>query len=197
MNKHLSGVDMISFSDQFGPRLDLQGEEHAPLLHDRVCATPPDALVAFDLRGVRYLGYSYAKPTIRKALKQRNRGEYAGRRLLLISDLDDLFLEGTDAALKEEKLFMYVAPTPEAVGSKGQLVGRATRTLTETFDILLKESPITTGQLAELLNTSPQNAKNRIDRLVEMGAVTRQKVQSPTGGYEWLNRILPEAHRTT
>jgi len=185
-------MDVISFSTKFGLRLDLQGEEHEPILDDLVRKDTTDATVAFDLRGVKYLGYSYAKPTIRKILKRRNRGEYGERRLFLVSQIDDLFLEGIRAALREEKLVMHVAPSPPDIGRDGQLIGRATQALNETFEVLLRHAPITTGELANYLDTYPQNAKNRIDRLLEMGIVAREKVQSSTGGYEWLNRVLPE-----
>jgi Fic family protein len=186
-------MNVINFSKNFGSRLDLQGEEHGPILEDLVRETAAEAIVAFDLRGIKYLGYSYAKPTVRKILKRRNRGEYGERRLFLISQIDDLFLEGIHAALKEEKLIMHVSPSPSGLGRDGRLIGKATQALNETFDVLLRRAPITTGGLANCLDISPQNAKNRIDRLLEMGIVAREKVQSSTGGYEWLNRVLPRA----
>lgn len=181
---------MIVFSEDFGDRLDLQGEEDGPKLDAKIRDAAPDALVVFNLHGVKYLGYSYSKPTIRKALERRNRGEYGGRRLVVISELDDQFLEGLSAALRERKLIMYAAPSSEAIGREGKLIGRESDVLSETFKALLRKAPVTTGTLSQYLNTSPQNVKNRIDRLEKMGIVEREKIKSETGGYEWLNRIV-------
>lgn len=181
---------VIDFLNTFGARLDLQGEDDALILDERIRRTPNDALIAFRLQGVEYLGYSYAKPTIREALKERNAGTYGERRFFLISEVDESFLEGIHAALREEGLFMYVSPSQEAVGSKGRLIGKATDALSETFEVLLQLGPSTTGEIASAIDTSPQNAKNRIDRLSAMGVVDREKVKSPSGGEEWLNRIV-------
>ena len=190
MNNNFSDITVLNFAAQFGHHLSMQGEQHLGQLEKLVEQAVPGSIVAFCLQGVEYLGYSYAKSTIRKMHLRALNGKCDKRRFVLVTQRDEMVLDGLDAALKEKKLAMYAAPSPEAIGREGFLLGRTTHALTETFDVLLQQSPVTTGELAGKLNMSPQNTKNRIDRLVGLGLATREKVASESGGYEWLNRVM-------
>lgn len=171
--------------------------EDFPKIEAAVESTAHNALVVFDLRDVEYLGYSYAKGTIRKLLMRRNRGELGERRLFLLGPTKYSFLEGTERALADQNCFMYMFESPADFARRGVLIGAKARgnhdrvgnVLEPTFHMLLTKRSVTTGEAATLLDTTPQNMKNRFDRLVEMGIVVRDKATSPTGGHEWSNRI--------
>lgn len=190
MSTYVSDLSLLRFADvRSTPFLTNQGDEDEHVVERKINATPTDAVVFFDLRGKEYVGYSYAKPTIRKQLIRRNNGEYGERRFVLVAPLSNDFLDGVSHALEEEKLLMYAVEDPDDFGRAGSLVGAKSDALRETFTILLQRAPISTGDLATMLDTTPQNAKNRIDRLVDLGIVIRSKEVSRTGGYEWINRI--------
>ena len=170
--------------------MDKQGEEHWPQLERFLRNRKAGGLVPLDLRSLAYLGYSYAKATIRRALQKRNAGDFGELSLFLVADQGPLFLDGLTAALREGGLFMLVAEAEDAVPDEGELFGSVPRHVEETFQVLRRKAPITTGELARLVGQTPQNTKNRLDRLYEMGLVQREKVPSPTGGLEWLNRVF-------
>lgn len=170
-------------------RLDRQGEEHAIKLDQIIRGTAPESVVALDLRGLEYIGYSYAKRAIRETVLRRNEGVYGDRRIILVSEHDDELLEGVTAALDDKNLFMLVTPDEHSL-RKSWLIGDVPDYLQETFRHLQRSAPVPTGTLAKLLDQTPQNTKNRIDKLVEMGLVRREKQVSPTGGLEWVNWIF-------
>jgi hypothetical protein len=183
----LTQIDLreLALSDH----LDQQGEEHAIKLDQIIRGTPKDAVIGFDLRGLKYIGYSYAKRAIRETLLRRNAGIYGDRRIILLSKKDADFLEGLSTALDQQGLFMLVSSDDTSLGDSW-LIGDVPAYLQETFQQLRQSSPVPTGTLARILDQSPQNTKNRVDRLVEMGLVRREKQVSPTGGLEWVNWIL-------
>jgi hypothetical protein len=190
MRTDLPGLTKISLRELASTDLlDRQGEEHAIILDQVIRGTAPDAVLALDLRGVQYLGYSYAKRAIRETVLRRNEGVYGNRRIILISEKDEEFLEGVNAALSDEGLFMLVTPEEHSL-RESWLIGDVPTYLQETFQLLRQSAPVPTGTLARLLDQTPQNTKNRVDRLVEMGLVRREKQVSPTGGLEWVNWVF-------
>lgn len=176
---------------ELGPTDQLynRGEEHGRLLDLMIRHAEDGSVIAIDLRGLEYIGYSYAKRAIREVLLRRNDGEYGDRRLFLVADQSMEQLEGLEKALEEKKLFMLLCERPDSLEG-GHLIGEAPQYLQETFDVLRKTAPVTTGSLAKLIDQSPQNTKNRLDRLESMGLVRREKEPSPTGGLEWVNRVF-------
>lgn len=191
MSKNSPYYTQFDFYTRFGrPHLDIQGEEHYPIVNDFIQQLSTDAVVAFDLRGLEYFGYSYAKQTIRRVLRQRNQGEYAQRQFFLVSDQKDDFLDGLTAALREKSMFMLVSPDMEHPFNKGTIVGEIPDYVKATFDVLCQKAPISTGSLAQVIGQSPQNTKKRLDRLYEMGLLRREKIPSPSGGLEWINSIF-------
>lgn len=184
-------MTIFSFAKHFGGiRFDIQGDEHGPEVEEHIKSTSSDAVVIFDLREIRYLGYSYAKPSLRRLFEMRNRGEYATRRFFITAPLEGDLLDGVAAAFSEKKMAAYAVDAPDRLGKSGKLIGAVTPALQETFDLLLQRGAMSTGDLARALDTSPQNAKNRVDRLVNQGLAVREKVSSETGGTEWINRIV-------
>lgn len=190
MTAVLPDVARIDFRELFErDRLGRVRDEDFTLLDEAILAKPDDAVIAFDLRDLEYLGYSFVKQTIRKALRRRGAGEYDRRQLIINADQGREFLDGLEAALREQKLFMLVAPGPDTL-DQGRLVGAVPTYLEDTFSALRDLGEATTGTLARTIGESLQNTKNRLDRLFEMGLLRREKVASPTGGREWKNRVF-------
>lgn len=190
MTTVLPEVAVLDLRGLFGrERLDRTHEDDFPAFDRAIQEQPSGAVVVFDLRGLEYLGYSFAKRTIRKALRRRNLGEYDERQFILAADQGREFIDGLQTALREEKLFMLVVPEPRAL-DEGRLIGAAPGYLEDTFNALRDLGEATTAELARSIDQSVQNTKNRLDRLYEMGLVRREKVPSPSGGREWKNRVF-------
>lgn len=195
MTTVLPEVAVIDLHELYAPRtrLDKPQEDDLGRLDEAVRDQPSGAVVALDLRQLEYLGYSFVKQTIRKILRRRNAGEYGERQIVLVAEPDPEFLDGTETALKEKKLFALVVPEPGVLRKDpqaGELLGAAPSYLEETFRTLRDLEEATTGQLARAIDQSVQNTNNRLKRLEEMGLVRREKVSSPSGGREWRNRAF-------
>lgn len=187
----VSVVDLHELYDR--DRLDKTRDGHLQRLDRAVRDQPSGAVVVLDLRSLEYLGYSFVKRTLRKVLRRRNAGEYGDRQIILAAEQDPDFLDGTETALEEKKLFALVIPDPDAFRrdrNAGQLLGAAPGYLEDTFNALRELEEATTGELARAIDQSVQNTNNRLKRLEEMGLVRRQKVASPSGGREWRNRAF-------
>jgi len=190
MNVILSEIDRVALLATFGQeRLDKQGEAHRDVLDEAIRSTRPGAVVALDLRGVDYLGYSYAKRAIREVLLRRSENAYGERKLFIVADQGPDFIDGLEAALRERRMFTLVASSADSLDG-AQLIGDVPDYIAETFELVRRHGPVATGSLAKMIGQSPQNTKNRLDRLAEMGVLHREKQASPTGGLEWVNRIL-------
>lgn len=195
MTTVLPEVAVIDLHELYAPRtrLDKPQEDDLGRLDEAVRDQASGAVVALDLRQLEYLGYSFVKQTIRKILRRRNAGEYGERQIVLVAEPDPEFLDGTETALKEKKLFALVVPEPGVLRKDpqaGELLGAAPSYLEETFRTLRDLEEATTGQLARAIDQSVQNTNNRLKRLEEMGLVRREKVSSPSGGREWRNRAF-------
>ena len=184
----LPDLDVVALCDVYpdrSGRLDLYRDGDDRRLRDAVQGrgsggTTP---VVLDLHGLVYLGYSFAKHTVVRLLDE------ADRPVAAVGPDDSTFLDGLEDALTYGKSALYLAPAVLSVGQSGRVLGATTSVLSQTFDILLRLGPLGTGELATELDTSPQNAKNKVDRLVQLGLAARSKVSSPSGGVEWWNRL--------
>jgi hypothetical protein len=184
-------VQTLSFRMTFGTEVFArQGGEHWPIVEAWVENTAEDAVLGIDLHGAEYFGLSYAKRTVLELLLRREKGELGERRFFIIAPANDPeLLEGLQDALKDHGRFMLLSESEDPL-SDPKLIGDVPAAVQETFDVLKRSAPITTGSLARLLDQTPQATKNRLDRFAAMGLLTRVKVPSPTGGLEWENRIF-------
>jgi hypothetical protein len=191
MRESLPDVKIFSLADRFSDTLFArQGPDHWPSYDAWANSNRDGSLLGMDLRRVEYVGLSYAKRTILRLVRQRMDGLLGERKLFIVAPAgDEDLLEGLRDALKEHDLFMLVAPTAEPLLDP-YLIGDVPTAIHETFNVLKRSAPITTGALARLLQQTPQATKNRLDRFKMMGLLRRVKISSPTGGLEWENRIF-------
>jgi len=189
----LPDIRHLDFRETFGSTLlydGTEGEEHLHEISRFIRSQPDGTVVAFDLRDLEYIGYSYAKPTIRTPLRRQNAGEHRDRRILLLSEERGEFLEGIEAALKEEEMAALVTDTAEDPLDSIEPLGHVKDHLLETFYVVKESGPATTAQIASKLDQSLQNANNRLRSLDDLGLIRREKVDSASGGKEWQVRVL-------
>ena len=105
-------MDYIRFSE-FGTDLKFTDQaEHQdfPKIDGLLKALPLNTIVVFDLNNLEFLGYSYAKQTIRRSFRNFLEGNYKVRVIVLAYDGDDSegLLDGVRAALAEQNLTMWL-----------------------------------------------------------------------------------------
>lgn len=189
----LPNIQPFNFREAFGAEVlydGTQGEEHLFKISRHVRAQPEGTVVAFDLRDLEYIGYSYAKPTIRTPLRRENGGEYGKRRLILLAERREDFLDGVEAALEEEDMAVLLADSMEDPLGSIEPIGHVKEHLLETFYVVKGAGSATTAQIASKLEESPQNTNNRLRSLDDLGLIRREKVDSESGGKEWQVRVL-------
>jgi len=189
----LPNIQPFNFHKAFGAEVlydGAQGEEHLLKIGRHVKAKPEGTVVAFDLRDLEYIGYSYAKPTIRTPLRRQSTGEYGKRRLILLAERREDFLDGVEAALKEKDMAVLLADSTEDPLDGIEPLGHVKDHLLKTFHVVKEVGPATTAQIASDLEESPQNANNRLRSLDDLGLIRREKVDSESGGKEWQVRVL-------
>ena len=152
-----------------------------------------DTWVGLDFRQATYVGYSYAKQTVRVALKEQMAGLLGNRRIVLIGKRpkdDPSFFEGIDIALREADAVVLLTPSPDIPIEGWGVLGTLPSHLQETFAQLTGLNPISTAAFADILGQSIPNTNNRLKALHQLGLIKREKVLSSTGGYEWKNSVV-------
>jgi MarR family protein len=103
--------------------------------------------------------------------------------LVLLSGLTEDTASEIDAVMKGRRLVVAAI-----VDSAPSLLG-ADHHLQETFVTATGLGRFTPNQLADRLGTTPQNANNRLKRLVDMGAIRRFRRDPSAGGREYAYEI--------
>jgi len=193
MTSVLPDIRILDFREVFDAEVlydGSQGEEHLLEIGRHIRSQPDGVVVAFDLRNLEYIGYSYSKPTIRTPLRRQNAGEYGKRRIILLSEERGEFLEGIEAALNEEDMAVLVTESVDTPLDNLEPIGHIKNHLLETLQVVKEVSPATTARVASRLDQSLQNANNRLRSLDDLGLIRREKVDSPSGGKKWQVRVL-------
>ena len=160
--------------------------------------------VIFDLNGLEYIGYSYAKQTIRRSLQKLLDGKYAISAILLRYDGDDVKtkLDGISYALFERGMTCILE---NAAKSSYQLAGYLTyeesvfdtvkdrnkrEKMRAIMELLLKKKELYTNEVAKKLALKLPYCNRLLDELAAMRLITRVKEASPSGGPIYLNQIM-------
>ena len=145
-------------------------------------------LVALDLAGITFLGYSYAKGTFVPAVKMVSSGVVEGTRVVAVAD-DGLSLEELNDALEKFDLAIIVLKPGDESTADGQIVGKLPEHLRATWGVIAEAKEATTADVAERIEESLQNTNQRLKKLDGLGLIRREKVLSPSGGWEWMNKV--------
>lgn len=181
-------MDLFKFFERYKERELYRDYERAGKDVEAYLRRSAPGMVALDFRGIKFLGYSYAKSTVVRALRLASSGEIEDLRVIAITD-SGLSLEELEVALERFDLALIVLSSGEEEYAEGIIVGKLPEYLRSTWDVLAGLGPSTTAEVAEKIGESLQNTNQRLKRLNTMGLISREKVMSPTGGREWLNKV--------
>ncbi|WP_285796137.1 hypothetical protein [Micromonospora sp. NBRC 107095] len=170
---------------QFGTFLATRGRARAvrESLEAEIAANGAETAVVICLAGVDAMTISFADEFLGRLYSSLAAGDLiaAGVRL---SGLNEETREAVSICLERRDL---VAVANDGGGAT--LVGR-TEVLQETFAAVLRLGELRALDLADALSITPQNANNRLKRLVEAGAVLRrQAAVSNRGGREFIYTV--------
>jgi hypothetical protein len=160
--------------------------------------------VIFDLNGLEYIGYSYAKQTIRRSLQKLFDGKYDASAIWLRYDGDDVKtkLDGISYALFERGITCILE---NAAKSSYQLIGyliyeesmfdtvkdrNKREKMRAIMELLLKKKELYTNEVAKKLVLKLPYCNRLLDELTAMRLITRVKEASPSGGPIYLNQIM-------
>jgi hypothetical protein len=158
----------------------------------------------FDLNGLEYIGYSYAKQTIRRSLQKLLDGRYNASAILLRYDGDDVKtkLDGISYALFERGMTCILESSAK---SSYQLIGYLTyeesafdtvkdrkkrEKMRAIMELLLKKKELYTNEVAKKLALKLPYCNRLLDELAAMRLLTRVKEASPSGGPIYLNQVM-------
>lgn len=178
-------------------------KEHFPVLERQIREFSPKGDVILDFSGVEFIGYAYAKQTIRACFEKLLSGELRARSLLLACDRDDypVFLETVHLALAESRLTTllwlklencltplgYLIYEPPFEGKKEQ---RKKEKMRKILELLIARTQLYTNEIAKNLDLTLQNSNYLLGELERMRLVERIKETSPSGGPLFLNRLI-------
>ena len=193
----------VRFS-KFGKDLKFFSQvEHSDLrkLEQELARFRPDSPAVFDLNGVEFLGYSYAKQTIRRSFKRFLDGQYKLSAIVLQYDGDDygVRLDGVRAALAEQNLTIWLLVGDQWIpfgylstdGIKdSDKEKRKKAKMKDILDLLKRTGECATNEISSSLGLSLQNANHLLQELAYMHLIDRRKVSSPTGGPLFVNKMV-------
>lgn len=171
----VTGVSALRVRDLLGrTRLDLQGVDDGTILRDALLQHPADAVVALDLRGLEYLGYSHAKGSLREMLLQRSAGALGARRVHLVAEQGPEFLDGLSDALQQVGMLCLVTRAPGALDS-AFLIGEVSKNVAELFELVRLHGAMAPDVLAARLGQSVEETLARVELLVDMGVLSPER----------------------
>ena len=150
------------------------------------CA-PTDALV-IDFRDIEAMSNSYADELIGKFYVALAAGDVAASTVRL-AGLNEETRDAISVCLERRKLAAVDADL-------GTLIGQAAA-IEDTYIRAVQLGEFRAGDIAEAMEISLTNANNRLKRLVDAGALHRERTSSPEhGGKEFTYRV-PQLEATT
>lgn len=179
-------------------------KEDFPRLDSWLSFVLPNRLAILDLNGTEYIGYSYAKQTIRRSIQKLFDGEHNALAIVLRYDADDVKtkLDGISYALFERGMTCILENSSH---SSYQLIGYLTyeesifdtvkdknkrKKMSAIMELLFKKNELYTNEVANELNLKLPYCNRLLNDLEKMRLITRMKETSPSGGPIFLNRVV-------
>jgi hypothetical protein len=168
------------------------GLQYRQQLEHLLAVVPPDEAVIVSFQNVKAMTGSFTDEFLGKLLVARAVG-LTGRAPIILTGLIEETAEEVDLCLGRRK-----AVAAWAEGSTIRLLG-GDDMLKQTFDAGVQRGQFRASDLATDLRTSQQNVNNRLKRLLEAGALLRDRQDPAAGGREFLYRTptLPAMVRAT
>ncbi|GEM_PF-1592605 len=179
-------------------------KEDFPILDSWLRLVRPNHLAILDLNGTEYIGYSYAKQTIRRSIQKLLDGEHTASAIVLRYNADDVKtkLDGISYALFERGMTCILENSSR---SSYQLIGYLTyeesifdtvkdknkrKKMRAMMELLFKKKKLYTNEVAKKLNLKLPYCNRLLKDLEKMRLITRIKETSPSGGPIFLNRVV-------
>lgn len=177
--------------------------EDFPVLDEWLSARDRSSTVLLDLSRVEFIGYSYAKQTVRRALQKLMDRSYPVSSIVLRYDGEDYKtrLDGLGYALNERRMtcLLQLPRTDDAtlIGYLGfqdhafeSTKDRKKREkMQAVMNNLVQKKALYTNEVAKSLNLKLPYCNRLLDELSGMRLLHRVKETSPTGGPIYLNRL--------
>ena len=144
--------------------------------------------MVLDFSRITFLGYSYSKATVSPAVRLIASDPESDSQLVMYAE-PPLDLEELEAALVRSKQSIIVLNEPNGRPAHGRIVGVLPDHLRRTWELVALRQAPTTAELASELDESLQNTNQRLKKLETAGLLTREKTTSPSGGWEWKNKV--------
>lgn len=166
--------------NQFLAFRDRAAETRSRLEHDLAASAPIDELI-IDFHGVEAMTNSFADELIGKFYVAFAAGDVAVSTVRL-TGLNEETRDAISVCLERRKL--------AAVDSdNGALIGQAAA-IEDTYSRAVQLGEFRAADIADSMQISLTNANNRLKRLVDAGALHRERVASPEhGGKEFTYRV--------
>lgn len=179
-------------------------KEDFPILDSWLRLVQPNHLAILDLNGTEYIGYSYAKQTIRRSIQKLLDGEHNASAIVLRYTADDVKtkLDGISYALFERGMTCILENSSR---SSYQLIGYLTyeesifdtvkdknkrKKMRAMMELFFKKRELYTNEVAKKLNLKLPYCNRLLNDLETMRLIIRIKEVSPSGGPIFLNRVV-------
>lgn len=168
---------------QFGTFLSTRdlGAQARIQLEAEVRDTAPVAMLSIDFKGVEAMTNSFADELVGKFYLLMAAGDIQAGGVQLVG-LNEETRDAVTVCLERRKRF--------AVDGDEQVLLGDAAFLADTYDLVCRLDEFRATTLAEALGISLPNANNRLKRLVEAGALQRDRAAGPEhGGKEFAYRV--------
>lgn len=158
-----------------------RGLEYRLELEQLLATVPADENVVISFRKVEVMTGSFTDEFLAKVLVARAAG-LTGRAPVVLTGLSEETAEEVNLCLERRKAVAV------SVGDGAPLLLGGDDTLKQTFDAAVRRGEFRASDLVDDLHTTSQNINNRLKKLVEGGALVRDRHDPEAGGREYRYR---------
>jgi len=153
-------------------------------LEERIASGPASEVVVIDFGGVEAMTISFADEFLGRFYTALAAGHVRPVAVLL-TGLNEENTEAVTICLQRREL------VAAALADSGRKLLGAQEFLAESYRHAVQLRNFKAGELAASLRITPQNANNRLKRLVKAGAVRKERTTSPGRGGKEFSYALP------
>jgi hypothetical protein len=183
MKPKKSGEPLVFAVAEFGAFLSTRdlGAQARNQLEAQVRTAAPVTMLSIDFKGVEAMTNSFADELVGKFYLLMAAGDIEAGGVQLVG-LNEETRDAVTVCLERRKRF--------AVDADEQMLLGDAAFLADTYDLVRRLDEFRAATLAEALGISLPNANNRLKRLVEAGALQRDRASGPEhGGKEFAYRV--------
>jgi hypothetical protein len=177
----LSGRDWLGTTEE--------GASHFQDIESFIKKTPASELIIFDISDLKFIGYSYSKQTIRRALQTLINKYYGERSFLVYSSSKEQCAE-LDSCLREESLLMIASTGDiQCFYNDYFLIGKFSLQESSIIKEIIEKKQVTSAEISELFSVSQQVASNILKKLADNRVIRRIEPNDRSGNVWYYGRI--------